>query len=147
MITSNFRQLSRLPYTPEMVSIFDALGFDQNSIPHQYIPRRFRANGCLIDRQDDDHYLCYRPWRKPTDPDPEQTDARGSSQLIGASSADYEAGTHEQGAGAAVLKWIGFVSGSPADHALRRWLTLWGWRDPKDLKAAADAPTAKPMVI
>lgn len=144
MINPNFRELSRLPYTPEMASILDALGLDESSIPVDFIPRKFKTGGCSIERQDDDFFLCYRSWKRANE---ETVDGRGVSQLIGASRADYEAGTHEQGAGNAVLQWFGFVSGSDADRALRRWLALWGWRDPKAAKAAADAPTAEPMVI
>lgn len=140
MINPNFRELSRLPYTPEMASILDALGVEESLIPAEFIPRKFKAAGCSIERQDD-CFLCYRSWKKPNE---ETVDGRGVSQLIGASRADYEAGTHEQGAGNAVLKWFSFVSGSAADRALRRWLALWGWRDPK---AAAKAETAEPMVI
>lgn len=144
MINPNFRELSRLPYTFEMASILDALGLDESLIPVDFIPRKFKTGGCSIERQDDDCYLCYRTWKKPNE---ETVDGRGVSQLIGGSQADYEAGTHEQGAGNAVLKWFGFVSGSPGDRALRRWLALWGWRDPKAAKAAAQAEPAQPMVI
>jgi hypothetical protein len=142
MIDPNFRELSKLPFTSEMASILDALGVKESLIPAEFIPRQFKTGGCSAQRQDDDCYLCYRSWKKPNE---ETVDSRGVSLLIGASRADYEAGTHEQGAGNAVLKWFGFVSGSSGDRALRRWLALWGWRDPKAAKAAAKA--VEPMVI
>lgn len=139
-MTPNFRELSKLSYTPEATAIFDALGFDETSIPPEFIPRKFVSSRCSAERQDDDSFLCYRSWTKPGE---EPVDGRGASCLLGASRADYEAGSQEQGAGDTVLKWFGFVTGSAADRALRRWLTLWGWRDPK----APKAEPAEPMVI
>lgn len=137
----DFSRIKKLPFTPEMVDIFDALGINEADIPAQYRPTIFRADKRSVERQEG-CYLCYRPWRRPGD-DVENSEGLGVSQYVCASAEAYDAGTQEQAAGDAVLRWMALVRGSAPDKILRRWLGLWGWRDPKE----ATSPPPPPMVL
>lgn len=126
MSKPDWKAFSRLTWTADILPVLDALGVVDEEIPEHGRPRRFQAvplrwggmDRRIVNIGEDNVFVGFNG-----------------------------VGSRQFGSGDDVLKFLDLRRGYSNDKALRRWLALWGWRDPKAAKAAADAPTAEPMVI